>query len=328
MDRSARTHPNRAIALLVLAVLTGFSATASAAETDRSLRGDFTPERIADHVYVIHGPNEFPNPKNQGFFNNPVIVLTSKGVVVIDPGSTVYAGQRVVAQAQKLSNQPIVAVFNTHHHGDHWMGNDGIVRAYPKVAIYGHPAMKAQIESGAGEAWLYTINQLADGAATGTRLVAPNTVVRHGQVIALGDTEFKIHHHRTAHTNNDIMVEIVKAGVLVAGDTVRARNLSPIVADFTGNIGLIDTILATRARVIVPGHGQTGGQDVALAFRGFLVKLKARVKLYYDKGLADFQMKQQVMDDLAEYKDWVGFDDHIGRLIHTAFAEVERESFN
>jgi ribonuclease BN (tRNA processing enzyme) len=46
--------------------------------------------------------------------------------------------------AEKITNKPIVAVFNTHVHGDHWLGNQAIVERYPAVKIYAHPNMIEQ----------------------------------------------------------------------------------------------------------------------------------------------------------------------------------------
>ena len=45
---------------------------------------DYQAEQLTDHVWVIHGPTEFPNPQNRGFMNNPAFVITSGGVVVIE----------------------------------------------------------------------------------------------------------------------------------------------------------------------------------------------------------------------------------------------------
>jgi glyoxylase-like metal-dependent hydrolase (beta-lactamase superfamily II) len=40
-----------------------------------------------------------------------------------------------IIAAEKITNKPIVAVFNTHVHGDHWLGNQAIVERYPAVKI-------------------------------------------------------------------------------------------------------------------------------------------------------------------------------------------------
>lgn len=56
----------------------------------------------------------FPNSLNQGFMNNPVIVVTDDGVVLIDPGSNVQLGRMVLGEIKKVTNKPVVAVYATH----------------------------------------------------------------------------------------------------------------------------------------------------------------------------------------------------------------------
>ena len=95
------------------------------------LRGEWTPEQVSPGVYVIHGPTELPSPSNQGFMNNPAFIVNDAGVVVIDPGSSVQVGEMVLARIEKITDKPILAVFNSHIHGDHWLGNQAIRARYP-----------------------------------------------------------------------------------------------------------------------------------------------------------------------------------------------------
>jgi len=71
---------------------------------------DYPFEKVADNTWVIHGPLEMPNVGNQGFMNNPGIVLTSKGTVIIDPGSSVQAGEMVLRMLKAVTDRPVVAV--------------------------------------------------------------------------------------------------------------------------------------------------------------------------------------------------------------------------
>ena len=48
------------------------------------------------------------------------------GVILVDPGSTYQVGKQVLAEIKKVTTKPVVAVFNTHIHGDHWLGNQAI----------------------------------------------------------------------------------------------------------------------------------------------------------------------------------------------------------
>ncbi len=107
-------------ALLVVSPPRGIAGEAS--DTD----ADYPLVRVSDKIYVIYGPFDLPNQTNHGFRNNPVIVLTSSGVVVFDPGGSAWAGEMVAGKIKSISQKPVVAVFNSHAHGDHWLGNEGI----------------------------------------------------------------------------------------------------------------------------------------------------------------------------------------------------------
>ena len=181
---------------------------------------DYPLTRIVDGIYVVYGPVEMPDKENRRFRNNPGIVLTSAGVVVIDPGGSAWAGEMVIERVYTLTSDPIVAVFNTHAHGDHWMGNEGIKRDYPDVVIYAHPIAKRKIEGAYGEQWLETIERMTEGTA-GTKLVPPDKALEDGATVQVGDTQFRIHHAGIAHTDNDLMVEVLGQNVLFMGDLVR-----------------------------------------------------------------------------------------------------------
>ncbi|MEK7304327.1 MAG: MBL fold metallo-hydrolase, partial [Pseudomonadota bacterium] len=128
--------------LIVSASLLALTVMLSACDRKApAIQADFPLTKLTERVYVIHGPNEIPNKANQGFMNNPGFVLTRKGVVVIDPGSSVQVGDMLLKKIASVTKDPIIAVFNTHIHGDHWLGNDAIHRAYPKAVIYAHPKM-------------------------------------------------------------------------------------------------------------------------------------------------------------------------------------------
>ena len=70
---------------------------------------DYPLDKIADNIYVIHGPITVPNPQNQGFMNNPGIVLVEDGVVIIDPGASVQSGEMVL-RAVRVITQPMCRV--------------------------------------------------------------------------------------------------------------------------------------------------------------------------------------------------------------------------
>jgi len=290
---------------------------------------DYPVARITDKIYVIYGPFDLPNRNNHGFRNNPVIVLTSAGVVVLDPGGSAWAGEMVTKRIRSITRDPVVAVFNSHAHGDHWLGNEGIKKYYPGVIIYGHPTMKDRVTGADGDFWLKQIEKLTDGTAGGKQVVAPDRVVNDGDVIEVGDTRFRIYHTGPAHTDSDIMVEIVDQSALFTGDVVRNGLLGIMEADasFAGNIAAIDMILDKNFKYYIPGHGPAGSSEVARNYRAYLDTLLSLVRKLYARQKADYEMKPIVNDVLSAYSEWAGFEIRLGPHVSRAYLEVEMEEF-
>jgi len=184
----------------------------STAWADKSLP-DYKADKVAAHTWVIHGPVGLPTPQNKGFMNNPVIVVTSKSVVVMDPGSSKYAGEMVLRQVKKLTSKPVTHVFNSHIHGDHWLGNQAIKEAYPDVKIYAHPEMIKKAKASEADSWLQLMEQLTEGATSGTRAVIPGQALKDGQEINVDGMIFRAYMTDHAHTKTDLMVEIVADSV-------------------------------------------------------------------------------------------------------------------
>jgi len=316
------------VLLIVVVVLVMSPGVGTAGAADMTGM-DYPLSRITDRIYVIYGPFDLPDSRNHGFRNNPVIVLTSAGVVVFDPGGSAWSGEMVVGKIKSISQDPVVAVFDSHAHGDHWLGNEGIKRTYPDAVIYGHPVMKARVEGADGEFWLAQIEKLTRGTAGGKRVVAPDKAVNDGDVVVIGDTHFRIHHTGPAHTDSDIMVEIVDQNVLLSGDVVRNGLLGIMESDasFAGNIAAIDTITSRNYSTIIPGHGRAGGNDIALKYRRYLETVLSTVRELYDEGLADFEMKPAINDATSAYSNWAGYDIRVGPHVSRAYLEVEADAF-
>lgn len=312
---------------VVLVLAAGILAQAEASGPSRAIRADYPLDRLTPNVYVIHGPTADPTPENQAFRNNPGVVLTREGVVVIDPGSSVHVGEMVVRKVKTLTSKPIVAVFNTHAHGDHWLGNEGIKLAYPRAVIYAHPKMKAMAIQDEGRMWIKAFNERSNGAAEGTTPVGPDKAVNEGDVIAIGGTRFRILHPGPAHSEHDIMIELPDEKVLFFGDIVRDGLFSPFQTSFKGNIAAIDRGLKTGARVFIPGHGRSGDATVTRNYRLFLVTLREQVRRHYRNGLSDFEMKPKIAEALAAYRKWSSLDESLGPLVSAAYQEIEAEEF-
>ena len=309
---------------LILPLLFLFSASlAQATEVP-----DYPAKKIATNTYVIHGPVELPDEINLGFMNNPGFVVTNDGVVVIDPGSSLYIGQMVLRQIKKITNKPVTHVLNTHVHGDHWLGNQAFSEAYPEVLIMAHPKMISKAKNGEAERWLTLMKRVTNGATEGTKAVLPAKAIHTNFRFGTGGITFEIFASDIAHSGTDIMIHVVEESVVFTGDNVlNGRIASMDEATFAGNIKACDTALHIKATHYVPGHGNSSDSSIVSQFKRYLDTIYTQATIYYDQGLSDFEMKPKIVAKLTDFKDWSDFDQLVGKHISLATLEAEAEAF-
>ena len=311
--------------LIGLLLLTG---AAYALQKALPIRGEWAPQEIAPGVFVIHGPKELPSPENQGFMNNPAWIVTEQGVVVVDPGSSVQVGEMVLARIERITDKPVLAVFNSHIHGDHWLGNQAIRAKYPDVPIYGHERVGPKVIAGAGTEWIELMLNMTQNATAGTEIVKPDHPVKDGDVIPVGGLTYAVMNNDKAHTDTDIMLYVAERELIFLGDNAgHERILRLEGGSFPGNVEALNNALATGAKVFIPGHGPTGGPEVAERYRDYMQTVYSTAMEGVDEGLADFEIRPMLLPKLDPWKGWAGFETELGRHINAAFLEAEAALF-
>jgi glyoxylase-like metal-dependent hydrolase (beta-lactamase superfamily II) len=278
----------------------------------------------------VHGMQALPDAGNQGFMSNSGIILTDQGVVMVDSGGSAQVARMITARVRELTDKPVIAVFNTHVHGDHWLGNAAVREAYPDVRIYAHQRAIERLRGSEAQEWLNIFMRMTDGAVAGTEVVLPDLALTGGESIDFPGARLRIHHTGHAHTDSDLMIEVPGDRLLFAGDIIEhGRAVSSDVPqdfDIAGQIAAIEYALSLPVEVFVPGHGVTGGRVVAEDALRFLRVLHAGVQRGYADGLQDYEMRDRVARDLSDFSAWFGFD-QLGRLISFVYQQVEAAEF-
>lgn len=289
---------------------------------------DYPAEKVSERTWVIHGPLEYPNPKNRGFMNNPSFTVTDKSVVVIDPGSSLQSGEMVLRQLAKITDKPVTHVFSTHIHGDHWLGNHAIANIYPKAKFYAHPNMIKMAHNGEADSWIDLMHNMTEGATDGTKPVIPGEALSNGQEITVDGITFRAHLTKHAHTKTDLMVEIVEDSLLVTGDNILKNRIARMDdGSFRGSAEACDIAKSTAVKTYVPGHGPTGDAEATLMFCDYLTNLYEMVGEKVEEGLSDFEIKPLIQDEFKQFADWPGFDVEFGKHISLAVLEYEQAAF-
>ena len=293
---------------------------------------DIPPVQVSPRVWVVPAADGFPTPANQGMMSNVTFVVTSAGVVILDSGSSLQIGQMVIRMIRRVTPLPVVAVFNSHHHGDHWLGNHAFVEAFGiDLPIYALPQTRELISGVAGSEWRSLMERWTNQSTAGTRVVLPNKAVSSGQTIQIGDLSFKMHHHSQAHTVADLCVQVVQERVTHIGDiamTNRIANFDD--GSYRGTFQYYQSLKATAGdQLWVPGHGE-GRRDLLQTYETFLKGIWEPCLQAVKEDKTEAEAKTLVMKDArvtARAASMQGFEGNIGKYISLAYLEAEKEAF-
>ncbi|MFN5257097.1 MAG: MBL fold metallo-hydrolase [Limnohabitans sp.] len=293
---------------------------------------DIPAQRLSKHVWMIYSPDGFPTPENKGMMANIIFVVTSMGVVVIDSGASLQIGQMAIRMIRQVTHQPVVAVFNTHYHGDHWLGNHAFVKTYgDKLPIYSLASTITKLKGTEGNLWRSLMERWTNQSTIGTQVVIPNTAVQHGQVIQFGDVSLRMHHYGTAHTPSDLSVEVVQDKVTAVGDiamTNRIANMDE--GSYPGTFKYYKALMAaTGEQLWVPGHGRAR-QDLLKTYGDFMAGIWEPSLKAVEDGKSEAEARAAVMKDTrvaSRAKTMDGFEGNIGKYISLAYLEAEKVAF-
>lgn len=293
---------------------------------------DYPLRQISPRVWMVWTPDGFPTPENQGMMSNVTFVITREGVVVLDSGGSLQIGQMAIRRIRTLTDKPVVAVFNSHYHGDHWLGNHAFREAFgDALHIYALPQCQREIAGVQGSLWRSLLERWTNGATLGTEVVVPNRTVEHGAEMRFGDVTLRMHHYGTAHTPCDLSVEVVEDSVTHVGDVAMHRRIANMDdGSFLGTFKYYDALQArARSRLWVPGHGDAGPdllRENRELFEGIYRPCEKAVK----DGVGLEAAKALVMADprVKKYAAATqGFDSNIGKYTSIAYLEAEKEAF-
>lgn len=312
---------------LIFACLLFFQSILAFAQSNDAF-AQYQARKVSDHTWVIHGPLEIPNVQNRGFMNNPAFIIADKGVIVVDPGSTEEVGEMLLRRIRMITDLPITHVLNTHIHGDHWLANDALRQAYPKITIMADPRMIKKAKAGSGQSWLDSMERMTEGLSRGTQITYPDKAVTDGAKFKIHGLSFRIHSVGKGHSDSDIMIELVDDSLMFTGDNVSYQRVIRMDdGGFRDNIKACDRAIALNLKHYVPGHGPTGDVSRVKAMRDYLQIIYQSVAELYEQGLSDFEMKPVIVKKLSAFKSWSGFDEQVGKTISLALLEVEQAEF-
>lgn len=260
--------------------LVGAACVAPRAFAAPRLQYDIIPKQVASGLWMIEGTTEYFSSENGGAIVNCTLLESNDGMIVIDSGPSLRYGEALIRAINQISPNGVAAVINTHHHPDHFFGN----QAFQGLPIYalGETKVLAQTH---GAAFADNMYVLLGDWMRGTEATPPNLEISGGELEIAGRKLDMI--PLVGHTEADLAVLDTQTGILIAGDLAFLdRAPTTPSADLTLWKQSIEILRGIDAAAIIPGHGPLDTTSDSLAqTRDYLIWLEATLRNAANDGL-------------------------------------------
>lgn len=238
------------------------------------------PHEIAPGLFILPDAR-IPLVPNIG------IVVGRDTVLVIDCGIGPASGAAVLECAKRLAPGRRVVLTLTHAHPEHGFG----AQAFKRSARIWYNRSQADYLARAGQTMIDGFRSVVlppdqRSVLDGVQVTPPDDAYSGERAsLDLGGRVVEFRSFGTAHSPGDQIVHIPDVGVVFVGDLIEER-MFPIVPYFPPMITASDidpdrwddalrTIAALTPKIIVPGHGNLGGAEVADHVRQYLHEARA-----------------------------------------------------
>ena len=204
---------------------------------------------VGDRVYVR---------RHRSMDLNVGLVVGAGACVVVDTRASEEQGRELADAVRLVTRDPWVVV-NTHMHFDHTFGNV----AFRPAAIWGHRRC-AEALATTGEAMrervvgLYRETGQPDAAeqVATSRIDPPDELVDDVATMTVGGRPVHLRHLGRGHTDNDLVVLVPDADLVLAGDLVEEGAPPQFGDGFPLDWpATLDALLPLVTGPVVPGHG-------------------------------------------------------------------------
>jgi len=262
--------------------------------------------KLYDNIYLLQG---------QG--GNMALQTGPEGNVLID-ASFAPAVPRILEAIAALSKDAPFALINTHWHGDHTGGNEGMHAA--GYTIFAHQNTRERLSTPQTMKIFHSTTPAApEGAWPTITFEDALRVWRNGDQLDLA-------HFAPAHTDTDIYIHFHKANVLHVGD-IWFNGIYPFIDEGTGGSigGMLRAVevalaVANSDTKIIPGHGPLGSRADLRRYHDMLATIRDKVATLKTGGASEQEVvakKPTAEFDASMAKGFMDADTFTGIVYRT-----------
>ena len=259
---------------------------------------NFVVTPITKNIYSIVSPSfGLPTPENKGWNSNSHFVVTEKGVLLFDTGSSELIGNKIKNAIKSVTDIPVRWIINSHSHADHWLGN----AAFMDTAVEVIASKKASITMKKyGEEDVAFYSRVTKGTIGPTKLVFPSIQINQNQKRNFGGIDVEFIFSNDGHSPGDVLMWLPKQKIIFGGD-VLSSDWMPVI---TGH-GNVQNLIQTLHRIaklnptnVLTGHGKATTVKSVIRDANLLSNVWTKVKTDYSN---DKKPNETLLDVRAKF---------------------------
>lgn len=226
--------------------------------------GQLEVQKVTDNLYMMSGVG-----------GNVGVLVTDEGVAVVDTMTFVRQGDAIRARIREITDQPVVAVINTHYHLDHTHGNPAFE---PGTKVVSTAKTLEHLKQRDADYW----------SESPAKDLLPNDTFEGERELVLGGRAIRLFHPGRGHTDGDLIAEFVSERTIHTGDLYSNGVFPNIDLEAGGSVqqwdATLGNVLARDFDRVIPGHGPLSDRAGVARFQEFLRTLWAQTVEIVQRG--------------------------------------------
>ncbi len=292
-----------------------------------------------------------------GLGGNVTVKETTQGMIIVDAGTSLAAGNRILEIVAGISKKPITHVIITHYHYDHTGGLPAfpwgaLIVAHKNVALglkNAEAKNKKDIEETIPQRIKVLNNEISallpENKTQRTRIdssinaetaklenlkkmkfVYPQKEFDTEMTIVSGIDTINLYYQGNAHTNGDTWIHFKNENVVTIGDLLFTNSFPFIDLEIGANTEnwakIVNQLANGKYKNYISGHGRLAAAEDLKRFAAYLTDLRKTVSIEISKGKSVEEAKKII--DIEAYRDF-GFRFFKDQNIEAVYYELTKK---
>jgi glyoxylase-like metal-dependent hydrolase (beta-lactamase superfamily II) len=261
---------------------------------------------------------------------NVSFLVTRKGIVVVDAGSTPSNGKKIISIIKSVSNKPIKYLILSHFHGDHINGiigfpNNVIIIAHKDLAknntsynkenidnyistilpsyLVNLKLQMGEIKDKKSEEYLalkkdFDSNEEYLEDIKNIEFRNPDITFEDYYRFKIADERIMLEYTGPGHTNDNIIVKFSNHNVIHTGDLVFNKTFPYLIVDHGVDmynwIKTLDDLYKENIYTVIPGHGEIGDKIILKEQADYFKALSKKIEDLKNSGFSLDEIKEKI----------------------------------